>query len=251
MSIRRNLHLTRRSAAQLLDGSPGDGTHGVAQLLSAARAASHQTELAGESTALAMFRAATLAPTPVPRRPPMIKTTIAKLLAAKLLTASAVAAAAGGVALAAVTGALPNPLGQTHSSAAPAPAHTSSQSVPTAPDRSSDQATEPASTSTTGAARPSATPTPSLMGLCRAYQAGATRNSGNALNSPAFTALVTAAGGVQKLDSYCTTLIGAPATHPTGAPATHPSGAPATHPTHPTPPTHPTRPPATLPSQQR
>ncbi|MEU0536970.1 hypothetical protein [Amycolatopsis tolypomycina] len=95
------------------------------------------------------------------------------------------------------------------------------------------------------------------MGLCHAYSAGDKTEHGKALESPAFTALITAAGDKAKVDGYCDVLLKAEATkpahptgapadpgnsdngkdhptpaHPTGAPSTHPSGPPTTRPTH-------------------
>ena len=93
---------------------------------------------------------------------------------------------------------------------------------------------------------PNATPSPSLIGLCTAYLAGAGAEHGNALQNPAFTALITAAGGPDKVDAYCTGLgvtapgsnHASPTAHPTGEPShpnptskpPHPTGAPTSHP---------------------
>src|SRR6478672_2586839 len=127
MTMHRNARLSRRAARTLLDGSPPpDPTTGLGRVLAAAAAPAVDRELAGELDALAMFRAASLAPTPTPasRRPSMLKTTLTKLAATKLLAATAVATAAtGGIALAAATGSLPNPLGS-HSHIAPLAAGT-------------------------------------------------------------------------------------------------------------------------------
>lgn len=96
-------------------------------------------------------------------------------------------------------------------------------------------------------------PAPNLRGLCRAFRAGATSNSGKAIDSRAFQALVHAAGGAGNLPAFCTGLIGAPPSgHPTGKPSDlptqasghsshapsnplsgHPSGKPTSLPTHP------------------
>jgi hypothetical protein len=173
------------------------------------------TELVGEQRAVAVFRAAVaLTPPTHVRRPSMIKTTLAKLLTLK---AAAILAgvSAGGVALAATTGVLPNPLTQDP----PAPAHAT------------------ASPGNPGQGNPS----PSLQGLCTAYLAGAGSDHGKALESPAFQALITAAGDAQSVDSFCATLAVSPSNsastdHPTGAPTTHPTGPENTHaPAQPTP----------------
>jgi hypothetical protein len=72
-----------------------------------------------------------------------------------------------------------------------------------------------------------------MVGLCTAYQAAVADNPGTALDNPAFTALIAAAGGKDNVAAYCATVLarssGTPS-HPTAAPSTHPS-APTTHPT--------------------
>jgi hypothetical protein len=172
----------------------------------------------------------------------MIKTWVAKLLTVKAATVLAVTAA-GGVALAATTGTLPNPLTGTAA----------------APSSAADGAGRPTTTPTHPGAGPSELPSPSLLGLCHAYTAGAGSDHGKALSDPAFTALITAAGGTDKVDSYCKALLasppgnapshptgapngtagagnqhptGEPTSHPTGDPTSHPSGSPAPHPSH-------------------
>jgi hypothetical protein len=89
---------------------------------------------------------------------------------------------------------------------------------------------------------PAAGPSPSLAGLCNVYRAGVGDNSGKALDNPAFTHLITVAGGKDKVAAYCAALLktqpgeGQVSSHPSGASATHhPSNARATH----QPPTHP------------
>ena len=144
----------------------------------------------------------------------MMKATVAKLLTLKAAAILA-AVSAGGIALAASTGVLPNPLSQDP----PAPAH-STQS-PGNPGQG--------------------TPSPSLQGLCTAYLAGAGSDHGKALESPAFLALITAAGDAQSVDSLCADVVASPsdnglADHPTGPPTPHPTGPNGTHgPAQPTP----------------
>ena len=150
----------------------------------------------------------------------MIKTTVAKLVTVKVAVILA-AASAGGVALAATTGVLPNPLSED-----PPASHST-------PD------TEPPGTQHPG----QGTPSPSLDGLCTAFLAGAGAERGRALENPAFTALVTAAGSKDDVESYCSTRVSTstiPSTdHPTGPPTARPGN---------TPPPHPTGAPETLPS---
>jgi hypothetical protein len=159
----------------------------------------------------------------------MIRTTAVKLLTVKAAAIAALVVGTGGVALAAGTGALPNPL-NTH----PAPAASAGQSHPgnrpTAPDHPGGNAD----------------PSPSLVGLCHAYMAGAGAEHGKALDSPAFQALLSAAGGKTNVDAFCTGLLASatpggtanghhdakPSDHPTGRPRGHPNAKPSTHPSH-------------------
>jgi hypothetical protein len=78
-----------------------------------------------------------------------------------------------------------------------------------------------------------------MVGLCTAYTHGNKTEQGKALESPAFTALIKAAGGKVKVATFCVVVLKdkggqspspKPSTHPTGKPSTHPSGGPSTHP---------------------
>jgi hypothetical protein len=151
----------------------------------------------------------------------MLKTTAAKMQAAKLLVLSgaAVAASAGGVAFAAATGHLPDPLPHSSHAAPSAPAH-----VP---------ATVTESDATTGATsgkptHPAATPSPSLVGLCHSWLARPHIN-GNADTNPAFTVLVNAAGGTASVNSYCTDLVASSTPTPSTEPGNtdHATGQPS------------------------
>ncbi len=172
----------------------------------------------------------------------MIKTALAKLITVKAAAVLA-ATAAGGVALAASTGALPNPLTDHPSVSASASAGADALGKPTV---------DPSHKG------PQGSPSPSLVGLCHAYMAGAGSTNGKALESPAFQALITTAGGKDKVDGYCTSVLAAapghsesakpesskasdhatarptsmPTSLPTEHPTMHPTGAPSTHPTH-------------------
>ena len=140
-----------------------------------------------------------------------MKSALAAAVTSKLLVGAAVAAAAsGGIALVAYHGV------------------------------QNGHSTDPTTLPTTSASA-SATPSPNLNGLCTAYQAGATDNSGKASDSPAFQALASAAGGADQVDTYCATLLAndpsAPV-HPTGPPTAlptqasdHATGAPTALPT--------------------
>jgi hypothetical protein len=205
--------LNRDDAERLLEGGTA-GPPSLAQMLAAA-AAPTGDEMAGETRTLAAFRQARSAPTTPQGRFAAMKAALVAALSTKLAAGAAVVAVAiGGLALAASAGVLPGTHGGSH------PAPTSSVA-----------------------------PSPNLKGLCTAYEAGATANNGMAALDPAFTALATAAGGIDRIDAYCTKLLAAGhhgnTDHPTGAPASsHPTGRPSDLPTS----SHPTGKPSELPS---
>jgi hypothetical protein len=219
----------RRTAEQMLDGAPAaDGTP-LYDLLAVAAAPARDSELVGEHAAVTAFRAARLATADQPRR-------MTKLFSAKLAAVVAVlAVVVGGVATAAATGHLPGPLGgnspvpparssDPSSSAAPPPT-----SLPTTTERRDDPTSTPSTSS----------PSPSMTGLCNAFTAGAGSEHGKALDSPAFAALITTAGGRDRVDAYCAELLGdQPGKGPTttkennrggqgnGPPSSHPAPGP-------------------------
>ncbi|GAB1509241.1 hypothetical protein [Actinophytocola sp. KF-1] len=183
-----------RDTAELL--AAGRGTGPVAVLLRAAAAPAHADELAGESAAVAAFRAAAVAP--VPHRS-VFRRSVAKALTIKAVLVVAVAGSTG-VVLAASEGALPVPWSNTPAEA-PGTTTTPATPAPNAPaGRTGDDKGSPA------------TPDPSVAGLCEAYTAGGEKD----LTNPAFRALVEAAGGKGEVADYCdvvtTTAPGAPAT---------------------------------------
>ncbi len=238
MSTHQPRRIDRDTAEHLLAGVPAV-RHRVGPLgayLAAAAAPGQPQELAGGPQAMAAFQAAHLQPAAQQRRTSMIKTWVAKLLTVKAAALLA-ATAAGGMALAATTGALPNPLADTLS-----PAHATGR---------------PTTTPSHPGGRPSVMPSASLLGLCHAYTAGAGADHGKALADPAFTDLVTAAGGTAKVTTFCATILASAAanaaSHPAGpADTTHPTGPPTSTPanSHPTgaPTEHPTGPPSAHPS---
>jgi hypothetical protein len=230
MNAHERRPLNAETAEQLLDGHPIARRHarGLAERLAVASAAAFPGELAGEDAAVAAFVAVSGADlAPQSGRNSMMKSAVvAKLLTLKAAVIAVTAVSAGGVALAASTGVLPNPL------------------TPNSPSSHSTDAPDH-----TGG--PNATPSPSLIGLCTAYLAGAGADHGKALESPAFRALITAAGGQDKLDTFCAGLgVTAPGSRGAGSPTAHPTGGPS-HPDateHPTgPPSHPTGPPTSHP----
>lgn len=194
MSDQRQRRIDRVEAELLLDGRPGTGVSALlAAHLRAASAPAHADELAGERAALTAFQAAAwLDPNPRQRRRLMLKIALAKLLTVKAAAvAAAVTAGAGGIALAAGTGVLPVQLPTT-------PATPSATHAPASPGEQS---------SSEGDDTPAGNPSPSMMGLCQAYTAEVGNDPGKALESPAFQALVTAAGGADKVDGFCQTQV--------------------------------------------
>jgi hypothetical protein len=231
MNIRRTYRIDRATAEALLSGVPAARRDAgpLGALLAAAAASGRPEELADWPAAVAAFRAAHAQPATSRRGQSRTKIRLTKLFTVKV-AAFAAAAATGGMALAATSGALPNPL----------------EDKP-AVRVSNGQGTDRPGIASPGSSRtgPSILPSASLFGLCTAYEAGA--DHGNALADPAFTALVTAAGGIDRVDGYCQSLLassaanaGPPSEHPTGH--SHPSGPRTTYPTrHPSgpPPSHP------------
>jgi hypothetical protein len=212
----------------MLDGAPAAGGHPLNDLLAVAAAPARDSELVGEHAAVTAFRAARLATADQSQR-----SSPAKLFSARLAAVVAVlAVAVGGVATAAATGHLPGPLGG-NSPVTPAPsshpttsAAPSSTSHPTTTDRHDDRGAAPAPDS----------PSPSMTGLCNAFTTGS--EHGKALDNPAFTALITTAGGRDRVDAYCAELLGGqrgkgPATPPTTKENDHGAqgkGPPSSHP---------------------
>jgi hypothetical protein len=253
MSMHRSRRLDRRTAEEILDGAPGGRDHVLNALLAAAAGAASEAELRGEQAAVAAFRAARLAPAPRPRRRLMIKAMLAKLLATKFAVAAAAAAAVtvGGVAAVAATGNLPGSP-DSHSTSTPASAGEPAKSRVSTTEPSESSHGERNNTGTNG--MPSGSPSPSLVGLCHAYTAGDKAEHGKALESPAFTVLITTAGGKDQVDAYCVKVLAdadhgsngaestpppaatdhTPPPHPTeGQGNTHKADPPVTKPTHP------------------
>ncbi|GAA4573550.1 hypothetical protein GCM10023176_38780 [Micromonospora coerulea] len=150
----------------------------------------------------------------------MLETALAKLLTLKVGATALALTATGGVALAAATGTLPTPLTD---STAKSSAHATGKPSDAA-DKGKKSGDE------------KGTPSPNLVGLCRAYQAGAGDNPGKALENPAFSVLITTAGGKDKVVAYCDNLLASAkakpskAADPTATPS-HPTARPDTRPT--------------------
>jgi hypothetical protein len=167
----------------------------------------------------------------------MLKTALAKLATAKVAIVLA-AVGGGGVALAAGSGHLPGAGATDHHAGRPSgsvsgSAHASGGHRPAsaAAHRSADA---PGSAAASRPATPKGSPSPNLRGLCTAFQAGVGDNPGKALDNPAFTVLITTAGGKDKAAAYCSALLGAPAAAAPSHGAGHAHPKPNTRTTHPT-----------------
>ena len=210
--------IDRETAERLLDGDPRayrDDAELLAALLTAVAAPATPRELAGEDAAISAFRAGRHPATAGSRRGRAGGSSRLFTIKAAVL-AIATATAAGGVALAASSGALPHSLGGTPSTSARAP-QPGARSQPGRPGLDRATAPTPTGAATTGAtAAPqltpsgppgSAAPTPSLVGLCRAYEAKDGNHKGDPLDNAAFATLITKAGGVEKVDAFCRRLL--------------------------------------------
>jgi hypothetical protein len=193
--------VTRRGRDDEHPALTGDGSD-LARLLADAAAPARTDELAGMSQAVSWF-----AERPARRRS-LVPGVVAALVATKTALAATAASAAVGVVTvaAAATGSLP------------APAQDAAHDVFGAPAAKARPAAT-ATATTEASATPKATPSPSLVGLCRAYSAGSKDERGKALESPAFTALLTAAGGESGVEALCTATLAsaAPTARPTDA----------------------------------
>ena len=222
--------INRAAAERLLSGELTDPRHSdprhshdlLAVLLAQAAAPAKAAELTGEEAAVAAFRDAhstdafrdTRLPGTVPgtgsagafretRRGGDSRTTLRRLWTprttrrlirhpAQLAVVALTATTAGGIALAASNGI------RTHDPA----------TTPSA--RGSATASQSAGTAATGRGQPGSpngTPEPSALGLCRAYVAGTGAAPGQALDNPAFAALIKAAGGRDRVPRYCAKLL--------------------------------------------
>jgi hypothetical protein len=196
--------LDRLLDGRLDPGSVSAGYGGLARLLAAAAAPAAPEELAGEQLTMATL-AAVMRSTPTtlsPRRTAVPR----KVFTMKAAAAALVAVLSVGGIAAAATGLLP---GQASPVADRAPASTAVDAAAhglgeaavanlggTAHAGSTDgQGQESAvGPDATGAAR---------AGLCRAWQAGQGGDHGRRMDSVAFQALVTAAGGANNIARYC------------------------------------------------
>jgi hypothetical protein len=236
-----NHPLSRRDTDRILD-APVESGHPVAEVLEAIGAPGAAHELRREDAVVADFRAARLAPATRSRREMSPTTPRTAAVRAMAATGLVVALTSGGFALAA-DGHLPTLPDQASDRATEAVAARSASPSESASETAAEEASPSANASES--TETTAPPTPNLEGLCKAFQASDKAAHGKALDSAAFTALATAAGGKDGIATYCVTLVGEPTAtgRPTSLP-TQATGKPTTVPT----PAAPTGKPTTVPS---
>ncbi|WP_167288757.1 hypothetical protein [Nocardioides seonyuensis] len=250
--------LSRRDAEEIL-ASPAQSDHAVGPVLDAVAAPARPGELLREDAAVAAFHAARLSPATTSRSDSPVPKTTRTAAKAFLATGAVVALTSGGLALAA-TGHLPTLPDQASDRATEAVAkHATDSPSETASTTATETATETATTTEGASETPTETPsetptespetkaapTPNLEGLCNAFQNGNRTDKGKSLDSAAFAALATAAGGKDAIATYCVSLIGEPRTEkpePVKPEKTKPAKPAPTKPVKPTTPAKPTNP---------
>jgi hypothetical protein len=158
-----------------------------------------------------------------------VKAAVAAAGAVALLSTGVAFAATGHSPLAGLSGASTQAADPSH------PAH------PTHPTRPAHP-THPAGGPSDDSSHATGPGTHAFKGLCTAYAAGNKAEHGKAWASPAFTALVTAAGGTDNVATFCATVSDPASTEAADDEATDPADVAPTHPAHPVKPTHPTHP---------
>jgi hypothetical protein len=215
MTTRQPPPLNRANAEAILTGTAAERSE-LTQIIAAARGPATSDELAGEAAAMIRFQAARLDPAAA-HGVTVRRRMSDKVLAAKVgIAAALVAVATGGVALAAAAHTQTEPAHHAlpASASVAAPSHDGTPTpgatraaVPPPPPPSHAAAASAAPTAPGGAgSHPSASPSPSLRGLCIAYLANEI-TGGKRMDNPAFGALVTAAGAKDKITTYCLTLL--------------------------------------------
>ncbi|MBQ0901467.1 hypothetical protein [Micromonospora sp. U21] len=237
--------MDQETAERLLGGTvePSAGPRPVVLLLTAARAAPRPAELAGEDVAVLAFRRErhgrlhskparragegfALAAPAVARGPARRSRSLAGF-GGRAAVAALALVASGGVALAAATG------------PGPRPPHPPTTTLPPPVDPPTVTAPVMGGQVVSGAPATSgpAPPAPvaaEMAGPCRAYQAVAGGDRGAALDNPAYSGLIAAAGDRQRVADYCTRVLAAgPA--PGGANGGRPETAPSRRPQPPGP----------------
>ena len=206
----RRRSIGRKQAEDILEGR-SEPNNPVGRVLAAARAPAEPEELAGIDTAAAAFASAAAAATdhpgdvisaPHPPHGAPVRTLVAGTTTRKIIAAAAAVAAAGGIAVAVTVsgGSEPAP----HPSISPS----SSSAAPSTPPSSSaaPTSTHPASstTPTPSGSRRTTAAGQSRRDLCRSWlHASASAR----IQEPQFRVLITAAGGVSRVELYCTRLL--------------------------------------------
>ncbi len=242
----------------------GVGSDPLAELLAAQAAA------AREDQRVEVVRGAHRSPGRATRKRSIVAVAIARLATAK--AAVALIAVGGGAALAAGTGHMPGlgSLGNDHGARLPAEITAGASDSSPGGDLTSTGGSPSAWPSTSG--QLSAPPPANVRDLCVAIDTTPAPDRASALDDPAFTVLITAAGGKDQVAAYCAAVLASePASSsahpgdpsyqpsstppsssptspsstpsptspppgtpsPTSAPRTHPSGPPSTHPSGP------------------
>ena len=208
MTIRRHGRPDAQEADRLLGSGFGDvAVDGVplAGLLAAATAPARPGEFAGEDAALAAFRAARLAPGHIP---PTRTRRRWRRAAGTAWIAVAATTATAGVAVAA---------GIQHRERSGPPA-LSAPARRGNPDAAAGAGATRSDGSPSGAAGPTSTGLPQAVdpqavGLCRGYLAKDREERGKSLQTPAYRALVIAAGGADQVDAFCALVQPTPSEH--------------------------------------
>jgi hypothetical protein len=239
MSAHRRRRIDRDTAELLLREAAAGRRTGKDALLDVLVAASAHSPgntsdriLPGEQDAVDVFRAARLGNVAEPPKKSAIKVAVASVLTWKALAAAGITASAvGGAAImSGVQEPIPTPnearpltrapasaIGNPHPTTGPSGAQDSRSAadgsipgdIPGTSEQSSQSATPSANASAkTASGRASSAAPPSVVGLCRAYEAQA-RSSSDRLRNPAFANLIQAAGGKQNVTTYCRNLLGA------------------------------------------
>jgi hypothetical protein len=237
----------------------GVGSDPLAELLAAQAAA------AREDQRVEAVRGAHRSPGRASRKRSIVQVAIARLATAKAVVA--LIALGGGAALAAGTGYMPGlgSSGNHHGARLPAEITAGTSESSPGGDLTSTGGSPSAWPSTS--AQPSATMPANVRNLCIAIDATRGAARAKALDDPAFSVLITAAGGKNAVAAYCAAVLGAepgsssaqPGDPPSDQPSSTPPSSPADTPTPTGPPTtpspttgptrtHPTGPPTTHPS---
>lgn len=196
----------------------------VARLLAAVSAPATPGELRGEEAAVAAFLAQVPAnPLPSSHAAPRRRWLTPRRL--MVVVGGIVGATIAATAVAAGTGLLPSPF-------SPKPSVAGTTANPTDSDGSATPTHTPAGDGAVNG----------LKGQCQAYQNEPPERHGDKVPRGEYALLISAAGGADKLDSYCAALLASDKHDATPSPTPTPTPSPTetakTHPPHPTHPSH-------------